>query len=125
MINKKGIDNVIAEHKRLAMATREAVKALGLKLYSRSPSYAVTAVLSPEGIDADSVIKTLKTEFGVTFAGGQEQLKGKIFRIAHMGGIDREHTLASLKALEAALSKLGHMFRAGSGLAAAEKTLSA
>ncbi len=123
MINEKGIDNVIADHKKLATAMREASKAIGLELFSRSPSFAVTAIKSPAGIDADSIIKTLKTEFGVTFAGGQEALKGKIFRIAHMGGIDEEHTIESIKALEAALVKLGYKFNAGAGLEAAKVIL--
>jgi aspartate aminotransferase-like enzyme len=59
----------------------------------------------------------------VTFAGGQEALKGKIFRVAHMGGIDKEHTVESIKALESALAKLGYKFKAGSGLEAAGKIL--
>ncbi|MBI5143692.1 MAG: alanine--glyoxylate aminotransferase family protein [Candidatus Omnitrophica bacterium] len=123
LINKKGIDNVIAEHKRLALATREAIKAMGLGLFSRSPSYALTGVNAPPGINADEIIKLLKTEFGVTFAGGQGELKGKIFRIAHMGGIDEEHTLESIKALEAGLVKLGYKFKAGIGLETAKKAL--
>lgn len=122
-INSKGIDSVIAIHKKQAMAIREAVKAVGLELFSKSPSYAVTGVNAPSGIDADSIIKTLKTEFGVTFAGGQEHLKGKIFRVAHMGGIDLEHIMESIKALEETLTRLGHKFKAGSGVAAAKKIL--
>ena len=123
IINKEGIDNVIARHQKQAKAFREACKALGLEIFSKSPSSAVTGVNAPAGIDADAIIKTLKTEFGVTFAGGQESLKGKIFRVAHMGGIDEEHTLESIKALEAALAKLGYKFKAGSGLEAARKIL--
>ena len=67
--------------------------------------------------------KILKTEFAVTFAGGQENLKGKIFRAAHMGGIDKEHTLESIKALEGVLAKLGYKFKKYSGLEAAKKVL--
>ena len=122
-INKKGIDSVIAEHAGQAEAFRAACKAMGLSLFSKSPSNAVTGVNAPAGISADDIIKLLKTEFGVTFAGGQENLKGKIFRVAHMGGIDREHTVESIKALEQALAKLGYKFKAGSGIAAAEKIL--
>ncbi len=122
-INGKGIDRVIADHKKLAMAMREAAKTLGLELFSKSPSYAVTAVKTPSGIDADSLIKILKTEFGVTFAGGQENLKGKIFRVAHMGGIDEEHTIEAIKGLEKGLAKLGHKFKTGAGLEAAKKIL--
>jgi aspartate aminotransferase-like enzyme len=80
-------------------------------------------VKTPEGIDADSLIKILKTELGVTFAGGQEHLKGKIFRVAHMGGIDEEHTIESVKALEKGLVKLGFKFKAGAGIEAAERVL--
>ncbi|MFH0763437.1 MAG: alanine--glyoxylate aminotransferase family protein [Candidatus Omnitrophota bacterium] len=122
-INKIGIDSVIAEHANQARAFREAMKAIGLEIFSKSPSNAVTGVVAPEGIDADSVIKLLKTDFGVTFAGGQEHLKGKIFRVAHMGGIDKEHTIESIKALEQALLKLGYKFSEGSAIDAAEKIL--
>ncbi len=122
-MNERGIDNVIAEHEKMAKAFREACKAMGLTLYSRSPSFAVTGVNAPAGINADDIISMLKKDFGVTFAGGQETLKGKIFRVAHMGGIDREHTIESIKALEQVLAKLGHKFNAGSGTAAAEKIL--
>lgn len=123
LINQNGIDNVIAEHQAQARAFREACKSLGLKIFSKSPSSAVTAVNTPPEMDADNLIKLLKTEFGVTFAGGQEALKGKIFRCAHMGGIDKEHTLEAIKALEQALVELGYKFRAGSGVEAAVKIL--
>lgn len=123
MINQKGIDSVIAEHQNLARAAREACKAMGLEIFSKSPSSAVTGILSPAEINADDIVKLLKTEFGVTFAGGQEHLKGKIFRLAHMGGIDREHTIESMKALEQGLAKLGYKFKSGAGISAAEKIL--
>ena len=122
-INGQGIDNVIAEHRAQAAAFREACKSIGLEIFSSSPSSAVTGVKTPAGMDADNLIKILKTDFGVTFAGGQENLKGKIFRCAHMGGIDKEHTVESIKALEQALAKLGHKFNAGIGIKAAEKLL--
>jgi aspartate aminotransferase-like enzyme len=125
IINNKGVDAVIAEHQAQAKAFREAMKALGLGIFSRSPSNAVSGVNSPSGINADDIIKMLKTDFGVTFAGGQEALKGKIFRVAHMGGIDKEHTIESIKALETALAKLGYKFKAGAGLAAAVKVIDA
>ena len=123
VINNKGIDNVIAEHRNQANAFREAVRTIGLKIFSKSPSNAVTGVIVPEGMNADDLIKVLKTEFSVTFAGWQEALKGKIFRVAHMGGIDKEHTIESIKALEAALTKLGYNFKQGSALDIAKKIL--
>jgi len=122
-INGQGIDNVIAEHNAQARAFRAACNAIGLTIFSKSPSSAVTGVCTPAGMDADNLIKLLKTDFGVTFAGGQENLKGKIFRCAHMGGIDKEHTIESIKALEQALARLGHKFEAGSGSKAASKIL--
>ncbi len=122
-INAKGIDNVIAEHRKLGMAFKAASKALGLEIFSKSPSDAVTGIIVPAEIGADNVIKILKTEFGVTFAGGQDSLKGKIFRAAHMGGIDEEHIIGAITALEQALAKLGYKFKAGTGLEAAKKVL--
>ena len=122
-INAQGIDNVITEHKAQARAFRDACKAMGMEIFSKSPSSAVTGVCTPAGMDADNLIKLLKTDFGVTFAGGQEQLKGKIFRCAHMGGIDREHTMEAIRALEQALAKLGHKFSALGGTSAAQKIL--
>jgi len=122
-INAKGIDNVIAEHTAQADAFRAAAKAMGLSIFSKSPSNAVSGINTPADMNADELIKLLKTEYGVTFAGGQEQLKGKIFRAAHMGGIDKEHTLESIKALESALAKLGHKFNMGSGIGAAKEIL--
>ena len=122
-INKQGIDNVIAEHNAQARAFRAACNAIGLEIFSKSPSSAVTGVNTPARINADDLVKLLKTEFNVTFAGGQEHLKGKIFRCAHMGGIDREHTIESIRALGQALTKLGHEFKAGAGVAAAEDIL--
>ncbi|MDD5136659.1 MAG: alanine--glyoxylate aminotransferase family protein [Candidatus Omnitrophica bacterium] len=122
-INAEGIDKVIARHENMAEAFRESCKAMGLTIFSRRPSSAVTGVNAPAGINADDIIKLLKTEFGVTFAGGQDDLKGKIFRGAHMGGIDREHTVESMKALEKALVKLGYKFSVGKGVETAEKML--
>ncbi|MCX5680107.1 MAG: alanine--glyoxylate aminotransferase family protein [Candidatus Omnitrophica bacterium] len=122
-INSKGVDNVIAEHQSQARAFREAVKAIGLSVFSKSPSSAVTGVNTPEGMDADALIKLLKTEYGVTFAGGQENLKGKVFRCAHMGGIDKEHTLESIKALEEALLKMGWKCKSCAGFDAAKKII--
>ena len=122
-MNAKGIDNVIAEHQSQARAFRDAMKAVGLGIFSKSPSSAVTGVSTPDGMDADALIKLLKTEYGVTFAGGQEALKGKIFRCAHMGGIDKEHTFEAIKALEEALAKMGWKCKACAGIDAAKKIM--
>ncbi|MFQ3573461.1 MAG: alanine--glyoxylate aminotransferase family protein, partial [Thermodesulfovibrionales bacterium] len=73
MLQSEGLGNVFARHARLANATREAVKAIGLSLYSKeSPSNSVTAIEMPEGIDGQIVYKTLREKYGVTGAGGQD-----------------------------------------------------
>jgi len=123
IIKEEGIDNVIARHARLANATREAVKALGLKVYSSSPSNAVTPVNVPAGIDGEALVKTMRTKYGVTIAGGQSELKGKVFRIAHLGYMVEFDTLTAIAALEMVLKEMGYKFDVGSGVAAALKAL--
>ncbi len=99
MIIKEGVDKFIERHRRDAEFVRKRIRDLGLELFSKFPSDAVTAVKVPEEIDAAKLISSLKSK-GVMFAGGQARLKGKIFRIAHMGGITRtdlEFALGKLK----------------------------
>jgi aspartate aminotransferase-like enzyme len=122
-ITAEGVDNVIARHRKSGVAIRAAAKALGLQVFSKSPSDGVTGIVIPDAVGADNVIKIMKTEYGVTLAGGQDTLKGKIVRAAHMGGIDQEHVIEALKAFEAALAKLGHKFTSGAGVEAAKKVL--
>ncbi len=98
IVRSKGIDNVLKECAAMADAVRGKTKALGLELFSKSPSNAVTAIKMPEARDASEIIKAMK-ERGITVAGGQAELKGKIIRIAHMGGItmsDVERTVVTL-----------------------------
>lgn len=123
IIKEEGIDNVIERHARLANATREATKALGLKLYSTSPSNAVTPVNVPAGIDGEALVKTMRTKYGVTIAGGQADLKGKVFRIAHLGYMVEFDTITAIAALEMVLKEMGYKFNVGSGVAAALKAL--
>jgi len=123
IIREEGIDNVIARHARLANATREAAKALGLKLYSTSPSNAVTPVNVPTGIDGEALVKTMRTKYGVTIAGGQADLKGKVFRVAHLGYMVEFDTITAIAALEIVLKEMGYKFNVGSGVAAALKAL--
>ncbi len=80
--------------------TREACVAMGLKLFSPSPSPAATAVLAPEGMDSGAVVKALKTRFGAIIINGQGEMKGKLFRIAHLGYFDYLDTIALIGALE-------------------------
>ena len=123
MIRAEGIEAVWARHHTIAEAVRAAATALGLKLFSSAPADAVTALVMPEGIDAEEVRKVLNTRYGVVVAGGQEQLKGKIIRIGHFGHIDALDTLGALAALEMALKELGADVELGAGVAAAQEVL--
>ena len=123
MIRDEGIENVWARHATLAEAVRQAAKALGLALLASSPSNGVTAICMPDGVDADALRKILKGKYGVSVAGGQEHLKGKIIRIGHFGYIDTLDTLGALAALEMALAEMGVDVPLGAGVAAAQRVL--
>ena len=120
MIEEEGLEEVARRHALLAEATRRGVQALGLKLLSERPANGVTAVIAPEGINGQDVVKIAREEFGVTIAGGQEHLKGKIFRLSHMGYVDQFDVLTGLEVAEFALWKLGYReFSLGDGVRAA------
>lgn len=123
MIKEEGIENVWARHHRLASAMRAGAKALGLELYSKAPSDAVTAINVPAGIDGKAWVKLLRDKFGLTAAGGQAQLEGKIIRIAQMGYADTFDVTIALSALELSLSELGFAVKLGEGVKAAEAVL--
>jgi len=121
MLKAEGVENVWKRHFVLAEAMREAVKALGLRLLAENPSNVVTAVWAPAGVDAETLTKALRDGYGITFAGGQGKLKGKIFRIAHLGWIDRFEIIEAVAALEIQMAKMGYTFALGAGCGAAEK----
>ncbi len=124
LIEAEGLENVWERHRRLALATRAAVKALGLELYARDldRAYAVTAVKAPADIDGAEIVRVLNREHGVIVAGGQGDLKGKIFRIGHVGYYDIYDLLVAMGALEMTLASLGHACELGTGVAALERT---
>jgi aspartate aminotransferase-like enzyme len=116
-----GVDALVANAATLAAVTRAAAGALSLPLLSpRHHGDALTALLPPAGLEAGPIVKALKSEFGSTVAGGQGALKGKIFRVAHLGYYDLTDILGFLATLEVVLSRMGHRFALGAGLAAAE-----
>jgi aspartate aminotransferase-like enzyme len=117
---KKLVDNA----ETIAAMTRDAMKALGLKLFSSSPAAAVTAVLPPEGVDSGVVVKELKSRFGAIITNGQGEMKGQIFRIAHLGFFDYLDTISLIGALEqvAATSLKLPDFQFGKALTAAQHT---
>lgn len=123
-VKAEGIDNVFARQARLARATRAACTAMGLKLLApESPSDAATGAFVPEGVDGGKLVKYLRDEMGVTLAGGQDHLKGKILRIAHLGYVDTFDIIISISAIEMALNKFGHKVQYGKGVAAAQEIL--
>jgi len=125
MIRQEGLENIIARHARLAKAARAAMAALGLQLYApQAYSDAVTAVVAPPGIDGQKVVRILREKHNLTIAGGQDQAKGKIFRLAHMGYIDQSDLLAGIAAVELTLQELGYSFELGKGVRAAMEVLS-
>jgi len=125
MIKEEGLEHVFARTARMAKATREAMKALGLQLFAPdSPSDAVTAVVAPQGIDGQKVVKVLREKHNITIAGGQDQAKGKIFRIAHFGYMDTYDIVTAVAAVELALKELGHPVELGKGVKAALEVLS-
>lgn len=124
LLQKEGLENVFKRHESLAHATREAVKTLGLKLYSKeSPSNTVTAILAPKGLDGQEIYKNLKDKYGITAAGGQGQAKGKIFRIAHLGYTDIFDIIIAISGIEMVLTNMGYPVKLGRGVACAEKLL--
>jgi aspartate aminotransferase-like enzyme len=124
MMRAEGWANVHARHERLARATRAGVTALGLRLLAPdSPSPAATAVLLPEGVDGSALFRYLRDRMKVTFAGGQDQLKGRIIRLSHLGWVGAFDVLTGLAALELALHRFGVPVALGRGVGAAEAVL--
>src|SRR5947209_6797113 len=116
-----GRDLLISNAELAAAMTRAAAKALGLKLFSPgSPGAALTAIASPEGIDSGDIAKAFRNNFGAIIANGQGEMKGELFRIAHLGFYDYLDTIAIIGALEQVLAGLGRKIEFGAGLRAAQ-----
>jgi len=120
IIQREGLEKVIERHARLARITRAALTALNLQLFSQRPSNALTAVQVPDGIDGAELLRLLYHEHGMVVADGQFHLKGKIFRLAHLGDTNERDVIAAITALEKSLLALGHEFSEGAGLRAAK-----
>lgn len=124
MMQREGLNNVYARHDRMCRATRAAANALGLKLLAPdSPSAAATGIYLPEGVDADAVLEYLRDQMNITLAEGQDQLKGKVIRIAHIGYMGAFDVITAIAALEMALRKFGVEIPFGRGVAAAQEVL--
>jgi len=124
LIEKEGIDRVYARHDRMARATRAAGTALGLKLLApENPSPAATGIWMPPGVDADQLLEYLRARMGLTLAEGQDHLRGKIIRIAHVGYMGAFDVVTAVAGLEMALKKFGQLVQLGKGVAAAQEIL--
>ncbi|MFQ5769852.1 MAG: pyridoxal-phosphate-dependent aminotransferase family protein [bacterium] len=116
MIREAGLENLWQKYALLAHATRQGALAMKLELFAQSPSDSLTAVRIPESIDGLKFVQHLREKYSITVAGGQAQLKGKIFRIAHMGYYDALDMVAMASALEMTLSDFGWEFEHGKGV---------
>ena len=122
MLEAEGLANTFRRHDRLARATRAGVEALGLEIFAKAtPSPALTPVVAPAGIDSEKILATYSTSHNITIAGGQGEMKGKVFRLGHMGYAAELDTIVALSALEQVLQELGHAVDFGASVSAAQK----
>src|SRR5438067_11336021 len=123
MFREAGLEKVFERHQRMARAARAGMQALGLTLFSKSPSPAMTTVEAPAGVDSEKLVKHLFAKYGIKLVGGQDAAKGKIFRIAHLGYFDDFDMLVVVGAIERGLKDLGARIELGKGLAAAQAAM--
>jgi len=126
MLNEEGLENVFGRHARLGEACRRAVRALGLALLCRDPtqySNTLTAVVMPKGFDSDELIRLAYRRLELSLGVGLGAVKGKVFRIGHLGGVNELDLLGGLAGVEMALAELGVPVTLGAGLGAAQEFL--
>ena len=127
LLFSEGLPNVFARHHRLADAVRAAVDAWGLSPCAHGPEWysdTVTAVVVPEGIDANDVIKTAYNRYNLSLGGGLNKVAGKVFRIGHLGWLNEIMVMQALGGVELAMYDVGIKFEPGAGVAAAVRHLS-
>ena len=122
MILAEGLENKWANHELYARAMRAGIKALGLEIFPKDPSNVLTTIKLPADIDGGALVKIMKKN-GIFPAGGQEQLKGKIIRVSHIGYLDKYDILTALSGLEASLKEIGYSFTPGESVKAAQEVL--
>ncbi len=124
MLFEEGLDNVYARHTRLATGVRKAVGAWGMELVAQSPdlySDTVSAIYVPKGFDSDLLTNHIYNAYGVSFGVGLGQMKGRAFRIGHLGMLTDVMVLSGLATVEMAMADLGYPVKLGSGVAAAQE----
>ncbi len=123
----EGLENVFARHRRLAGAVRAAVEAWGLRNCAQGPEWysdTVTAIMVPDGFDANDVIKTAYNRYDLSLGGGLNKVAGKVFRIGHLGWLNEIMVLQALGGVELAMQDVGIKFEPGVGVGAAVRHLS-
>jgi aspartate aminotransferase-like enzyme len=120
-IRAEGIENVWARVARMAAAARAGIQAMGLEIFPARPAEGLTVFKVPPGIDGVTLLTKLEKQYGLKLAGGQDNLKGKIVRLAHMGYIDQFDVLTALAGVELVLREMGHRVEPGQGVAAAQR----
>jgi len=123
MMQAEGLESIFARHQRLMNATRAGIRGLNLPLFAED-SFASPAITSvaPDSVEAEQIRAILKKQFDIALAGGQDHLKGKIFRIGHLGFVSDRDILSAIASLEVALRELGYEgFTPGAGVAAAAR----
>jgi aspartate aminotransferase-like enzyme len=121
LICAAGIRNILSRHARLAEATRAAIKALGLQLFPLHPANTLTSIRFPDELDSKAFINIMRRRHGITYAGGQGKLSGKIIRIAHLGWMNEYDVMVAISALEMGLAEAGYGVELGAGVTAAEQ----
>ena len=125
MMQEEGLPSIFERHARHRAATQAGMKAMGLNLFAEEHhgSPAITAV-APQNIDAEELRKIVKEKFDILLAGGQDHLKGKVFRIGHLGFVNDRDVLTAIAAIEATLQSLDLLTtKMGDGIAASAKIL--
>jgi len=126
MLQEEGLPQVLARHLRLAEGVRRAVKAWGLQVLCKNPteySNTLTAVRMPEGTDSEAVLEAAETHFQLSLGTGLGRLRGRVFRIGHLGALNELEVLATVAGVEMALALAGVRVPMGAGVTACQKFL--
>jgi len=118
-----GVDAALHRHETLSRAVKDGIRAIGLDLFGEGldENWTVTAIRAPDGITADEICDTIRSDFGCVLAPGQGPLKGAVFRIGHFGYFSELDIIRGLAALEMTLERLGYPVKLGAAVAAAEQ----
>lgn len=123
LIKQDGIENIWSRCEKMARATQEAARSLGLEVYSKRPSHSVTAIIVPAGMNSKDIVKKMRKEYGVSIAAGQGEIEEKVIRIAHMGWINEQDLMMCFSILEKVLKDLGYKFKLGASVAKLQEVI--